>query len=433
MHSEGTVLDAMMADTTIMRLALALAIGLLVGLERGWRERGEPAGSRTAGIRTYGGVGLLGGVAGALSAALSSPATLIAVLVVFAAVFGWFKFNEARHDGNFSVTGVVAALLVFALGALAVVGDYRVAAAGGAILAGLLASREALHAGLAKLSWIELRSAIVLAVMTAVVLPILPNRTIDPWGGLNPWEIWFFTVLTAAISFMGYVAVRLLGPARGLLLGSLAGAVVSSTAVTVALARTAAGGSNAIPLAGASCLAAMVSILRVTGIVIVVEPRVLPHMILPAIAAAGTFAACGLLMLFRRGGEAGPAATGRNPFDLGALLLFAVLFAVVAMASAAVVGHYGGSSVVATSGLSGTFDVDVAVLSALRLLGEGISGATVGTAVLAALAANGLGRFTMAATAGPVAFWLPYLLATLAAAALASVAYALPAPPGLGW
>src|SRR5690606_26117650 len=151
-------------------------------------------------------------------------------------IFAWFSAREAEHDQNFSVTGVVAGLIVFALGALAVLGDTRAAAAGGAALAAVLASREVLHDLLRRLTWIELRSAMILAVMTAIVLPLLPDRAIDPWGGLNPFEIWFFTVVIAAISFGGYVAVRVLGQTRGLLVGTLAGAVVSSTAVTVSLA-----------------------------------------------------------------------------------------------------------------------------------------------------------------------------------------------------
>lgn len=420
------MLDILDADSTIARLALALAIGLLVGLERGWRERAEPAGSRTAGIRTYGAIGLLGGVIAALASALSAPSILVAGLVSFAAIFGWFKYREDRHDENFSVTAVVAGLLVFALGALAVAGDYSAAAAGGAILAGLLASRETLHGALRKLTWVELRSAIVLAVMTAVILPLLPDRAIDPWGGFNPWEVWFFTVLTAALSFVGYVAVRILGPTRGLIASALAGAMVSSTAVTVAMARTAQTSANTRPLAGAACLAAMVSILRVSGVVLIVEPRVLGAMLPAALAAAICFAAFGLLFLLRSNTGDTPADGAQNPFDLTALLLFALLFAVVSTASAAVVGQFGAASLVGTSALSGTFDVDVAVLSALRLLGQGIAAATIGQAVLAALAANAAGRLSLAIAAGPTSFWVPYLGATLAAAVVGFAVYLAP-------
>ena len=94
-------------DSLIVRLGFSLAIGLLVGLERGWRERAGPAGSRTAGIRTFGAIGLLGGVTAALSQALAAPAVLVAGLLGFSAVFAWFKQREEAQEGGFSVTGVV--------------------------------------------------------------------------------------------------------------------------------------------------------------------------------------------------------------------------------------------------------------------------------------------------------------------------------------
>lgn len=415
--------DAM--DVLIGRLALALAIGLLVGLERGWRERDAPAGSRTAGIRTYGISGLLGGLLAALSQLLADASPLVAGFLAFTAVFAWFKMREERRDDEYSVTAVVAAMCVFALGALAVVGDYRVAAAGGAGLAALLASREMLHGLLRKLSWVELRSAVILAVMTAIVLPLLPDRTIDPWGGLDPREIWFFTVLIAAISYLGYAAVRVLGTARGLLVSGLAGALVSSTAVTVALARIAAGAASSRPLAGAASLAAMVSILRVVAIVAIIQPAVLPAVAPAALSAALLFAGWGALLLWRSHGESRVEAPSKNPFELGTLLLFALLFAVVATANAALTGRMGGAGLLATTALSGTFDVDIAVLSALRLVAGGIDAGSVGLAVLAALAANALGRLGLAMAAGPVGFWLPLAGATVAAGALGYAVHAL--------
>jgi uncharacterized membrane protein (DUF4010 family) len=413
-------------DPLILRLGLALAIGLLVGLERGWRERDAPSGSRTAGIRTYGISGLLGGVFAALAQAFGEATVLVAGFLGFASVFAWFKSREARHDRDFSVTGVAAGLGVFALGALAVAGDYRAAAAGGAALAAVLASRDMLHGLLQRLSWIEVRSALILAVMTAIVLPLLPDRTIDPWGGFNPFEVWFFTVLTAAISYLGYIAVRVLGTARGLLVSALAGAVISSTAVTVAFARTAkAGGGNAWPLAGAASLAAMVSIVRVAIVVLIIEPRALVSVAPAAIAAAAAFGGCGLAFLSRHRGSDDSAPAARNPFELGPLLLFAALFAVVATASAVVNSYLGSGSLFAVSALSGAFDVDVAVLSALRLAKQSIAIEIVGQAVLAALAANAVGRLSLAIVAGPAAFWLPLAAATAAALGLGYAAFAL--------
>lgn len=423
-------------DSLIPKLGLALAIGLLVGLERGWRERETPDGGRTAGIRTYGIAGLLGGIVAALAVGLNAPSVLIAGFLGFTAVFAWYKAREAVHDQNYSVTGVVAALSVFALGALAVVGDHRAAAAAGTALAAVLASRDLLHGLLRRISWIELRSALVLAVMTAIILPLLPSRAIDPWGGFNPQQIWLFTVLTAAISFLGYIAVRALGTTRGALVSGLAGAVISSTAVTVALARSAKTGADPWPLAGAASLAAAVSMVRVTAIVAIVAPSVLGVAGLAILSAIGGFTLCGILFLSRHSISGEGTQPPRNPFELGPLALFAVLFAIVSTVSAAFsVGS--SSGMVATSAVSGTFDVDVAVLSALRLLGQPATVEAVGHAVLLALTTNALGRLSLAIVAGPVRFWLPLAGATAVAAALGYAAFAMlphfewPGPPAV--
>ena len=404
-------------DPLIAKLGLALAIGLLVGLERGWRERDAPDRSRTAGIRTYGISGLLGGIVAALADAVGSQIVLVAGLLAFGSIFAWYKAREASHDDDFSVTAVVAALAVFALGALAVAGDFRAAGAGGAALAGVLASREVLHRLLRRLTWIELRSALVLAVMTAVILPLLPDRTVDPWGGVNPQQIWFFTVLTAAISFLGYAAVRMLGRTRGLLVAAMAGAVVSSTAVTVSLGRSAKTGADPLPLAGAGSVAAAVSILRVSVVVTVVAPSVIAGMVLPALAALACFAAVGALLLQRPGSLDSGETPARNPFELMPLFAFALLFTLVAAASAALAGNIGSSGLLATATVSGLFDVDVAVLSTLRLVGQVIEPGLASTLVLAALAANALGRLSLAFVAGPPSYSLPLAAATAAAIA----------------
>lgn len=410
-------------DTLIARLGLALAIGLLVGLERGWRERDAPAGSRTAGIRTYGLVGLVGGAFAALTQAFDSAVVLAAGFLGFAVIFAWYQAREAARDETFSVTGVVAGLGVFALGALAVAGDYRAAAAGGAALAAVLASRELLHGLLQRLSWVELRSALVLAVMTAIGLPLLPDRALDPWGGFNPFEIWLFTVIVAAISYLGYIAVRVLGQSRGLLVSGIAGALVSSTAVTVAFARHAKGGGDALALSGAASFAAMVSILRVCAVVLLLRPEALLTLGVPALVAASVFAAGGFLLVSRDAGKDPGASAVRNPFDLGPLALFALSFAAVSTISAVLGGRFGGGGVIVTSAVSGAFDVDVAVLSALRMAGGSAGIDVVGQAVLAALAANAAVRLGLAMAAGPLRYSLPLGGATLLALAAGGVAF----------
>jgi uncharacterized membrane protein (DUF4010 family) len=323
------------------------------------------------------------------------------------------------------VTGVIAGLCVFALGGLAVAGDYRAAAAGAAALAAVLASRELLHGLLRRLSWVELRSAVMLAVMTAIILPVLPNRPIDPWGGLNLWEIWFFTVLTAAISYLGYIAVRVLGNSKGLLVSALTGSLVSSTAVTLAFARMAKAGADARPLAGVAMLAAMVSILRVAALILIVQPRILTLAGPAIVAAAVTFALAGLLFTLRNNDGMNETPPAQNPFELGTLLVFAALFAIVSTSGAALIDHLGSSSLVGTSAVSGILDVDVATLSALRSTGHAVPEDVISLAVLAALASNAIGRLVLAATAGTRTYGMLLALVTLAALAAGYAAFAL--------
>ncbi|MDE3876456.1 MgtC/SapB family protein [Sinorhizobium meliloti] len=403
-------------EPLILRLGLALAIGLLVGLERGWREREAPAGSRTAGIRTYGISGLLGGIVAALSDAQRSDLIFAAGFMSFALSFTWFKLHEARHDEDFSVTGVIAGLAVFALGGLAVAGDYRIAAAGAAALAGVLASRELMHNLLKTLSWIELRSALVLAAMTAIGLPLLPNHAIDPWGGFNPREVWLFTLLSATISFMGYVAVRVLGSSRGLLVGGLVGAVVSSTAVTASFGQKARSGEEPLPLAGAASIAAVVALLRVLTVTLFISPPVFPEVVLPIIAAALIFAAGGAALMTKTAPSADEPVEPRNPFELVPLLIFAALFAVTATTGAALMKGMGHSSLIGISAASGIFDVDIAVLTALRA-GDGAAPLQiVGDAVLVAVLANAGGRVLVAIASGTLRYWTSLAAISLVAA-----------------
>jgi uncharacterized membrane protein (DUF4010 family) len=183
-----------------------------------------------------------------------------------------------------------------------------------------------------------------------------------------------------------------------------------------------------LPLAGAAALAAVVSILRVCVIVLVVEPSPILSIAPAALVAALCFAACGALLLLNSDGQTSNGTPPRNPFELGPLLLFALLFAIVSTANAALAGRVGGSSLLVTSALSGTFDVDVAVLSTLRLVGQSITSEMAGTFVLAALAANAVGRVSIAIVAGPIRFWAPLAAATIAAIGLGFATFALLPP-----
>ena len=288
------------SNNLIMRVGLALAIGLAVGIVRGWQQREEPAGQRTAGVRTFALAGLLGGAGAILARALNEPLLLGILLAVFGSVLP-VSYRETSEEQTFSVTGTVAALVVFALGALAVAGDPLTAAAAGAATAGLLASREVLHDFLQKLNWVELRSALLLLAMTVIVLPILSDKPISHFDTLSPREMWLLTILTAGISFAGYLATKILGDAKGTLLTSIAGGLVSSTAVAIDFARRAKSGEASGPLAAGAVLAGIVSIVRVLVIVFIVAPGLVREIILPALAAAATL---GIYALIHRSGGA---------------------------------------------------------------------------------------------------------------------------------
>lgn len=410
-------------DHLIFHLAVSLAIGLLVGVERGWRERKEEEGSRTAGIRTYALVGLLGGVSAALAQALESPALLIVAGLAASALFAVFKYREMVRDDDYSITGIVAAILVFALGALAVVDDTEVAAAGAIAVTGLLAEREGLHRLVRRLTWPELRSALLLLVMTVIVLPLLPDRTIDPFHSLNPRQIWLFMVLTATISFAGYVAVKVAGAEKGILFSALGGAMVSSTAVAIAFARRSTAGEPSGLLAGGAALAAMVSVLRVLVICAVVRPELLLHLGPPALAAAAGFGIPGAWMMRQSAGVKGEASVG-NPIDIGPLAAFAALFGVVSFVSGFLLRAVGPDSLYVVSAVAGLVDVDVPSLNATRLAGNGLSMEGAAVCILIALGMNGVGRVLFAAAGGTRAFTLRFAMAT-GIAALAALAVLL--------
>ena len=235
----------------LQRLSVALAIGLIIGLERGWQSRDHPEGGRAAGLRTHALCALLGGVWGAIAQTKGVDGVLALGLAfsAFSAAIIVFRYRETAHEGTFGATTVVAAMLAFTLGSFAVVGDVQAAAAAGVAVAGLLSLKRVLHDWLIRLSWDELRSALVLLAMTCVLLPLLPNHTVDPWSAINPFELWLMTIMIAAISFVGYAAIKFAGIGAGAVIMGVAGGLTSSTAVTMTLSKLAGehpGGNRAL-------------------------------------------------------------------------------------------------------------------------------------------------------------------------------------------
>ena len=409
------------------RLLLALAIGLLIGVERGWQDRERKSGARAAGIRTHALIGLLGGVFGLLGRNLGA-ALLGFGFLGFAATFAFFAYREERALNSVSATGLIAALLAFALGAYAALGD--MAAAGSAAVAAtvVLAERRTLHGFLEKLQWIELRTALLLLVMTFVLLPVLPDRTVDPWHALNPHQLWLMAILIASLSYVGYISVRLWGSERGLLFGGAAGALVSSTTVTWTFARLAARGNAPARSVSAAIVAAWaVSLLRMGSVAIFLAPPLMLPLGTPLAAGVVVFAVAALIFYRGSSGYTNAALPLGDPFDIATVLQFTLLLAVISVA-AAMIEHAssGGAGLPALGFFSGLVDVDPITLSMARSATSPVGYSYAAFVILMAAAANLLAKSCFAVAFGGWRLGVPLaataIVATLAAGA---TAYAL--------
>ena len=414
----------------VQRFGLAIAIGAVVGIERHWRERDEAEGGRTAGLRTFTLTGMLGGTAGLIAKSLSSAPdasgiVIVGFFVAFSSIFALFQLRESIADKSYSVTSVVAAMLTFALGTMAVIGDIGLASAGGVVLVAILASREALHGFMRKLTWNELRSAIILLAMTFVVLPILPSEPIGPFGGISAATTWMLVILLAAISFCGYVAVKVLGDTRGELVAGAIGGLISSTAATVTNARRSAEGESPRTLAAGALGACAVSYARTALLVAALAPALVRELAPPMVAATLAMTACAA-WLSRRDHAEHREQSAKNPFELDSVIKMALVLVVIAFLARAAAQSFGGAGVIVVSGLSGLADVDAATVTIAGML-DTLSTAEASAAIGAAVICNTLAKASYAAMFGVRAFSLIFTVGTLLSlAAGLAVHWALP-------
>lgn len=407
------VIAAMDIEATLSRLALALGIGLLIGLERGWRSRDADSGSRAAGIRTFAISGFLGGLVGAVADQLGGAEStgggiaFGAAFLAYAAVITTFSRDQNLAEKSVSATTAVAGMLTFTLGAYALLGDTRVAAAAAVAAAVILAIREELHGLLDKITWIELRSALVLLAMTFVALPLLPDEAIGPWGGINLREVWLIAIVLACVSFLGYAAVRYLGAGHGVLLAAAAGGLASSTAVAAANAQRAkAGESTPRLLAAGVAMANAISFVRVAVIVATLQANLLP-LIGPALGAAAVVSAgFALASVYgtRTRKKDGATTTFRNPFSFWSVISFAAILGIVMVLSRAASEGFGTTGAILGAAIAGLADVDAVTISVARLAGGPVSEAAAATAIMVAVASNTIAKAAIAATVGRGAF-----------------------------
>jgi len=380
-------------DEIYQRLALALGVGLVVGLERGWRNREHSPGTSAAGVRTFALMGFLGGLTGLLGTIAGDGLTLAFSLGFFAFVVATYLVEMRPVPGRLSDKGMtteVAALITFVLGILAVRSDMTLVSVSAVVLVAVLNLKEPLHAALKQLKEFELQAAIKLMLISVLVLPFLPNQGYGPAGIWNPFELWWMVVLIAGISFGGYFAIRIVGTKTGPLIMGVLGGLASSTALTVAAARFVARLPQARDgFAGAVAISAAVSFLRTLLLANLFSDEVGRLLVGPLLAAGGVCVLGAVFLSRRMHAEDGSdvmAAEMGTPDDFGTALKFGlVLFGVITLAHYAT-AWLGPEGLYSVAALSGLVDVDAVTLSVSRL-GEESSAVSPEIAALAILIA----------------------------------------------
>ncbi len=365
---------------SFLPLALALGIGLLMGIERGWHERKVAEGRRVAGMRTFALIGLLGGVLALLDQGQGWILGLgflgFSGLIVAGYVLG-------RTPGNFGATTLVAALLTFGLGALAVRGQTFLAVSSSIVAVGLLSLKPELHRWLRHLERQELQGTWKMLLISVVLLPVLPNQGMGPYQALNPHQIWMMVVIIAGVTFVGYFLVKLAGLRMGTLLTAFIGGLVSSTAVTLDFARKGKRQKRHRKLYAAGILIAWgVMFLRQGVLVLAIHPALLERIWKPFLAMSLLDFVVVLVLLRPVKGEnqdmgsnaqEGGETPLRNPFEFFPALLFGLFLGLILLLAEVLRHRFGDSGIYLLSGFSGLADVDAITLSLAHLSTKDLS------------------------------------------------------------
>ena len=387
-----------------IKLIVALAIGLLIGLEREWNKQGADKHDRI-GIRTFGLMGLLGGLGGTLAPTVGIwliPAILLALSLLLA--------NDRRINGSGAtfalvedMTTLIAALVTVLLGVLAATGATELAVASGVVVVALLYLKPTLHGLVGKLTQAELRATVRFLVISLVVLPVLPDQGYGPYEIFNPRTTWLLVVMISAMSFVGYFAIRALGATIGVLATGLFGGLVSSTATTASFAKLA----NDAPTQGRVFAAGVV----LANVMMTVRILILSSILAPVFARSlalpvGIAAVTALLFVIyiwystRKSKIVTESPRVANPFKLSQAIKFAILLTVILLLERVLRERFGEAGIFALAAIAGLADLDAITLSVSKHANAGgdVTGGIV--AILLAMSANALVKVSIAWRAG---------------------------------
>lgn len=390
---------------TQLGLATALGVGLLIGLERE-QSKAERGGNQIGGVRTYPIVALTGALATLLEPS-SMWLPLVSLLGLFALVAVSYA-ADIKRDADHGMTTEISVIGTYLLGALAVshgvvepmANRLLLVAAIGVVITFLLSSKEWFHAVASRVSREDFYATVKFLIVAVIALPLLPDRDLGPLHAINPRTLGLLVVTISGLSFLGYVAMRWLGPRRGLLLGAALGGLVSSTAVTLSFSRRAKATPALAPVAaGAIAIAWTIMLGRVAVLVAVVWAPLLKTLAIP-LGAMIAATILGLVMTFRRDHEQHQEIALKNPFELGSAIKVSLVFGAVLLVSRAAVTYVGDSGLYLASGLGGTTDVDAVTVSTAKLASSGISPQVATIAISIGIVVNTLVKTGMAVVVG---------------------------------
>ncbi len=387
-----------MPDALLPLLVAALG-GLAIGIERQWSGHATGPEARFGGVRTFALLGLAAGLVGRLWV-WDAHALAAVVLMAAGALITFAYLASSRRD--IDATTEAAALVVLAAGVAAGLGEIRIASGVVALTALLLVEKTRLHEFVERMEGAELKAAFRFAVMAVVVLPLLPEGPFGPFGGVRPQELWLLVLFFSALSFLGYVARRMVGASRGYPLAGVFGGMVSSTTVTLSFARLSRDHREiATPLAQGVIAANTVLFLRVIVAAGVLSPQ-LSMALIPYLAAPFLIGLAATVSGLR--GAAQPShdvAAVRNPLQIGNALQMAAFFQIVLFIVHVVQNEVGAEGVLATAAVLGLNDADALTLSMARgVRGGGMELELAAKAVAVGLLSNTIVKGTIAMVVG---------------------------------
>jgi uncharacterized membrane protein (DUF4010 family) len=389
-----------------IRLAVALGLGLLVGLQR------ERVDSGVAGIRTFALITVFGAVIGQIGKTFGGWVVAVGLIAVAILVTAGNLARLSKGEAEPGQTTEITALLMYGVGVWLVIGSMPVAVVLAGVVALLLHLREPLHEFAGRMGEGDIRAIMQLVLIALVILPLLPDETFGPYDVLNPYQIWWMVVLIVGLSLLGYVAFKLFGAGAGAVLGGILGGLVSSTATTVSYARRTKESPDLSRLAAlVVMIASAVVFARLLVEIAAVATGSFPALAPPLAAMLGVAVAVSVAFWFVGRGEDPELPQPSNPAELKAALAFGVLYAVVLLAVAFARDRFGTAGLYTVAVISGLTDVDAITLSTSRLVDGGRLAPEVGwRAILIAALSNMVFKAGIVAALGS-----PRLLGRIAA------------------